>query len=271
MSEYSKKICMCGDPAVGKTSLIRKFVIGKYDESYISTLGTVVSKKTVRTADMNSTTMMLWDISGQKEFKRIHASAFKNAGGGIAVCDATRPETVDHLSTWIESMRNMAGRDLPVVVFVNKADLVNPNSKELSRALELAKDLGCEAFPTSAKTGLNVEEGFMRLANLTTSVTKEERPWHRAVPDDGGPITSPTIFLDYIIDQFCDVFGDEEISMHIVRKQVKDCNVAFENPSLPELNKLMDRFVQLAHEFKGPGASAQLKSKYIKARERIKF
>jgi small GTP-binding protein len=271
MAEFSKKVCLCGDSAVGKTSLIRKFVVGKYDEGYISTLGTVVSKKTVHTLDSSTATLMIWDISGQKEFKRIHASAFKNAGGGVAVCDVTRPETIDHLQVWIETMRNSAGRALPVVVFANKVDLVSKGSHEILKASELAKSLNCEFYVTSAKTGENVDEGFTKLANLITTTTKEERPWHKAVPDDGSPITSPTVFLDYIIDQFCEVFGDEDISMHIVRKQVKDNKINFEKPTVQDLNKLMDRFASLAGDFKGPAASATLKSKYIKARERMKF
>ena len=111
MPEIVRKVCMCGDPNVGKTSLIRRFVHGKYDDEYISTLGTVVTKKSIETNPKGNLTMMIWDISGQNEFKRIHNSAFKNAKGGIAVCDITKPETAENLSDWIRTLRDISGEN----------------------------------------------------------------------------------------------------------------------------------------------------------------
>ena len=91
MQQKISKICIVGDPAVGKTSLIRRFVFDKYDDKYISTLGTKISKKDVLYNDKKiEMTMMIWDVIGQQSFKSIHKSAFKGAKGAFIVCDLTR-------------------------------------------------------------------------------------------------------------------------------------------------------------------------------------
>ena len=100
MPEYQKriikkKICLLGDAAVGKTSLIRRYVMDKYDDEYLSTLGTKVTKKEVEVIDDFNfvefqLTFMLWDVLGQKEFKRIHQAAFQGTKGALIVCDLSR-------------------------------------------------------------------------------------------------------------------------------------------------------------------------------------
>jgi small GTP-binding protein len=270
MPEITKKVCLCGDNGVGKTSLIKRFVVGKYDEGYISTLGTVVSKKSVPTG-YGSTLMMIWDISGQKEFKRIQASAFKNAGGGIAVCDLTRPETAKNLGNWIGTLREHAGDDIPVIVFANKLDLVGVDSDAPEDVLRLSRSLGCVMMGTSAKTGANVEKGFMTLASQITAQVIGDRPWHRAAPDDGGQFENSAALIDYMIDQFCGIFGDEEIGMHIIRKQVRDFKINFENANKADVDKLAERFVALTLEFKGQEAGIMLRSKIGKAKERTNW
>src|SRR2546429_9654034 len=90
------KVCLIGEAAVGKTSLIRRFVLDKFDDKYIQTLGTKVSKKTVESASGGGTggvriEMTVWDITGQKEFRELLKEAyFYDARGLIAVCDVTR-------------------------------------------------------------------------------------------------------------------------------------------------------------------------------------
>lgn len=164
MAELMRKVVLIGDPSVGKTSLVRRYVSGKYDDKYVSTLGTVVSKKTVQKPKSDSSmTMMIWDISGQPEFKRIHASAFKNASGGLAVCDITRMDTCEHLQGWISNFREVAGEDVPVQVLVNKCDLTEDNKQDLVRLNSMLKDVNGDIYLTSAKTGENVENAFRAL------------------------------------------------------------------------------------------------------------
>ena len=90
----SKKICLLGDFAVGKTSLVQRFVYALFDDKYISTIGVKVSRKTVvlpREDEVVELTLMLWDLAGSEEFGRVRASYLRGAVGAVLVCDVTRP------------------------------------------------------------------------------------------------------------------------------------------------------------------------------------
>jgi len=166
-----KKICLLGDPAVGKTSLIHRYVLDKYDDDYISTLGTKVTKKEVEVRDDASMTQfnltfMIWDVLGQKEFKRIHQAAFQGTKAALIVCDLSRWETITALEEWATNLFAVSGK-VPVIFLGNKVDLVEtPNSELIS---QLASRYDAHFYLTSAKTGANVDDAF---ANLGTEVVK---------------------------------------------------------------------------------------------------
>ncbi|UCE80248.1 MAG: GTP-binding protein, partial [Methanobacteriota archaeon] len=94
---YIKKVGLIGDSGVGKTSLIRRYVIDVFDDKYIATIGTKVSKRDIEYKLTDKTvylTLMLWDILGQKDYKKIRAQSLKSSHGVMIVADLTRPETV---------------------------------------------------------------------------------------------------------------------------------------------------------------------------------
>lgn len=168
-----KKICLLGDPAVGKTSLIRKYVMDKYDDEYISTLGTKVTKKELTFIDEATKseinlTLMIWDVLGQKEFKRIHDAAFQGTKGAFIVCDITRFETVASMEDWIYRLLEVSGK-IPIILLANKSDL-SPNP-DVSYLEGVAKTFNAPFYLTSAKTGKNVAEAFF---DLGTKVAKDQ-------------------------------------------------------------------------------------------------
>ena len=105
MKAISKKVCLLGDFAVGKTSLVRRFVLNIFEDRYLSTIGVKVSRKTVVTpgpGDLIELTLMLWDLAGSEEFDQVRASYLRGASGAVLVCDLTRPETQwDFAEPWI--------------------------------------------------------------------------------------------------------------------------------------------------------------------------
>lgn len=104
MNAVSKKVCLLGDFGVGKTSLVRRFVHGLFDDRYLSTVGVKVSRKMVmvpQLADLVEMTMMLWDLAGSEEFDHMRASYLRGAVGAILVCDVARPATVDNLGAYL--------------------------------------------------------------------------------------------------------------------------------------------------------------------------
>ena len=157
-----KKICLIGSFGVGKTSLVSRYVRGIFSEKYLSTVGVMISQKSVSTpvAEM---LLMVWDLAGEDDFHEIRPSFLKGASGMLYVADGTRGDTLSMTREHIERMGEIfAG--IPGVVLLNKRDLSDRWEVTDSDLKELPPDV--DLVRTSAKTGENVEEAFERLVEL---------------------------------------------------------------------------------------------------------
>ncbi|MEE9237543.1 MAG: Rab family GTPase [Thermoplasmata archaeon] len=185
--QMKSKVCLVGEAAVGKTSLIRRFIQDVFDDKYITTLGAKVSKKEflveVPERDLSiNMDMVIWDIMGEKGIRDLLREAFfQGAQGILAVCDLTRYSTLRELDDWIQSVYNVAG-DVATMYVINKVDLKDEimllfGEKEIEMA---AQAFDASYFYTSAKTGENVQLAFQTLAdeivrrNLKADVIKLE-------------------------------------------------------------------------------------------------
>lgn len=175
------KICLVGEAAVGKTSLIRRFVLEDFDDKYIQTLGTKVSKKEIAVppregGDGVKVDMTIWDIMGQKGFRELLKEAyFYGAKGVIAVCDVTRKTTLDDLDDWIEGVYSVTGK-IPIQFMANKWDLKGQAELGEEELVQGTKAYDSPYFFTSAKTGEGVEAAFQNLADRIArdKLTKKE-------------------------------------------------------------------------------------------------
>ncbi len=165
------KVCMVGEAAVGKTSLVRRFVLDLFNEAYAATLGARVTKRELHFQGVEvdkhvRVDMTLWDIMGERFVRdELRESYLLGAQGVIGVADVARPSTLDALETWVEWVRNAVG-EIPVVYSVNKIDLLSelmrrPNDQEIEGLLGM-KDVFW--FYTSAKDGRGVEDVFSAVA-----------------------------------------------------------------------------------------------------------
>ncbi len=170
-----KKICLLGDGAVGKTSLIKKFVDDSFDDKYIKTFGTKVSKKQVvinRPEDEFFLTFLIWDILGQRVHNNLHSTYYKGAAAAFIVCDVTRKETMDKLEDWISVFRGVNDA-APIVLLGNKSDLLDDKGPADAQIKAVADKFNLSYHLTSAKTGADVEESFLELGNeVITSFLK---------------------------------------------------------------------------------------------------
>jgi len=163
-----KKICMVGAFAVGKTSLVSRFVTSVFSERYLSTVGVKIDKKVVE-LDGAEVILVLWDLAGEDEFQAVQASYIRGSSGYLLVVDGTRQSTLDTAATIRERIVEEVG-ELPFVVVLNKSDLTE--EWELGEeAIAKLTARGWTTVRTSAKTGAGVEEAF-RL--LTRAILAED-------------------------------------------------------------------------------------------------
>ena len=157
----ARKICMIGDFAVGKTSLVARFVHSTFGERYLSTVGVKIDTKLVILPSGDALKMVLWDIAGKSEFARIDTSYLRDASGYLLVADGTRPETLDSAAELQAAADAQLGR-VPFVVLLNKADLGERWALSDDRLAALTSR-GWRHSRTSALSGAGVEEAFHRL------------------------------------------------------------------------------------------------------------
>jgi len=166
----TKKICLLGDPAVGKTSLIHRYVYDVFDDKYLSTIGAKITKKTnlveMPDAGLNvELTLLVWDIAGQKMFGNVHQTYYKGAEGCLVVADITRRETFENIVNWISELFKIA-RSVPVLILANKYDLKEQAAISEQEIDEIVGKLGASYLFTSAKTGINVENSFKSISEF---------------------------------------------------------------------------------------------------------
>lgn len=170
MTIYTKKVCLLGDFAVGKTSLVRRFVYDLFEDTYISSIGVKVSRKTVTISATSSApggadvAMMLWDVSSSEEFSRIWDSYLRGTAGAILVCDLLRRETIQHLRGYASDLRKVSPH-APVMIAANKHDLPHEQCM-LDEVAALAREIQAPYLCTSAKTGAQIETIFYQLGQL---------------------------------------------------------------------------------------------------------
>lgn len=182
-ADVTLKISLAGDPAVGKTSLVRRFISKTFDERYVSTLGTRVASLQfpIENPQRPGTTLVvgaaIWDIMGSHDFRTLLKEAFfTNANAVLLVCDRTFPESFYNLPDWYQTVASVAGT-IPVRVLLNKSDLQSPASLSSEEVAKVCESLGWPWFATSAKTGENVELAFRSVAEECLS---KARPALRA-------------------------------------------------------------------------------------------
>lgn len=156
-----KKICMVGAFAVGKTSLVARFVDNIYSDKYLTTVGVKISKKAIYVVDDQEWHLLLWDLAGEDDFMQIRTSYLRGSHGYLLVVDGTRRATLDTAMSIQQRIVGTVG-EIPFVVLFNKSDLTNewelPNG-----ALEELSHKGWPWLKTSAKTGVGVDEAFLTL------------------------------------------------------------------------------------------------------------
>jgi hypothetical protein len=162
-----KKVCMLGTFAVGKTSLVRRFVESIYSDKYHTTVGVKIDKKVVQVGE-SELMLMLWDLEGTESEHELRKSYLRGAAGYLLVADGTRQDTLYKALALQTSVMETLG-PVPFLLLMNKADLSEDWSIS-ERETAALREKGWEVIQTSARTGLGVEDAFHSLAKKLAEV-----------------------------------------------------------------------------------------------------
>ncbi len=166
MAATQKKICMLGAFAVGKTSLVQRFVDGLFSEKYLTTVGVKIDRKVVAVEARGDVNLILWDLQGEDDFNNLRATYLRGASGHLIVADGTRGAT---LETAIR-LRDLAAEmtpGAPCLLVVNKSDLRSSWEIDDKQLSALSEDGWCW-LTTSALNAEGVEAAFEKIAAMVT-------------------------------------------------------------------------------------------------------
>jgi len=267
MEEIKKNIILLGDGAVGKTSLIRRFVLDQFNDNYIATIGTKITKKELE-IDFNNTkfrvVLMIWDLTGQKDYGLTQSLSMRNIDGALLVSDLTRKETLANLQGYWVPKTIVSRGHIPMVFLGNKADLEGELAYGIDEINKVAKQ--CQAFGTSetqsfltsAKTGDNIETAFELLAKILVD-TMALKPTPEG--QESYEVNNLANIVDQITADFSDLYGGIVPATPIVKHQMELSGLDPKDPDKITLERFINRIAEIEGRLLKPHDVADRKAR----------
>merc|ERR1711871_743890 len=164
MYDYIFKYIIVGDMGVGKSCLLHQFTEQKFLPDSSHTIGVEFGMRMIETMG-KTVKLQIWDTAGQERFRAVTRNYYRGAAGALLVYDVTRRSTYQNLSTWLsDARRHLTNPNTVIMLVGNKTDLAKQRQVTFEEASKFAEENGLIFIETSAKTGENVEETFLRTA-----------------------------------------------------------------------------------------------------------
>jgi len=160
---FQFKLVLLGESAVGKSSLVLRFVKGQFLDYQESTIGAAFLTQTVC---LNDTTVKfeIWDTAGQERYHSLAPMYYRGAQAAIVVYDITNYDSFDRAKKWVKELQRQGNPNIVIALAGNKVDLASKRKIEVEEAQAYADENGILFMETSAKTAANVNELFVAIA-----------------------------------------------------------------------------------------------------------
>ncbi|PFH52325.1 hypothetical protein AMATHDRAFT_57390 [Amanita thiersii Skay4041] len=162
--QYQFKLVLLGESAVGKSSLVLRFVKDQFDDYRESTIGAAFLTQTVTLEDQTTVKFEIWDTAGQERYKSLAPMYYRNANCAVVVYDITQTASLEKARTWIRELQRQADPSIVIALCGNKLDLAARRQVSQEEAKKYADEEGLMWMETSAKTGEGVAEVFTAIA-----------------------------------------------------------------------------------------------------------
>lgn len=157
------KLVFLGEQAVGKTSIITRFMYDTFDNNYQATIGIDFLSKTLYLEE-RAVRLQLWDTAGQERFRSLIPSYIRDSSAAVVVYDISNRASFINTTKWIEDVRAERGKDVVIALVGNKTDLSDRRQVSPEEGEQKAREQGILFIETSAKAGHNVKSLFRKLA-----------------------------------------------------------------------------------------------------------
>jgi len=158
------KLVLLGESAVGKSSLVLRFVKDQFDDYRESTIGAAFLTQTVTLEDSTSVKFEIWDTAGQERYKSLAPMYYRNANCAVVVYDITQSASLEKARNWIRELQRQADPSIVIALCGNKTDLSSMRQVSQEEAQKYAEEEGLMWAETSAKTGEGVSDIFTAIA-----------------------------------------------------------------------------------------------------------
>jgi small GTP-binding protein len=179
---YRGKVILCGDPHVGKSSLLAQYVENQFSENYIATVGAnflikeidlsqIVNKLKINNPNLREDIenkgfkLYFWDIGGQPDKLFSNEYYFVQAVGAFIIYDILNRNSFENIDFWFQKVKDLSG-EIPIIILGNKIDKDIERTVSFEEAEKKAKRFGVDCIETSAKSNENVDIAFESLAVL---------------------------------------------------------------------------------------------------------
>lgn len=172
MKEYIAKVIVCGDPNVGKTSIVLRYTNNAFKRTYLPSIGVNICEKTTFTKTLSgedyTSKFVLFDIAGQNKFMMMRKHFYAGADAALLIFDLTKSNSFKSIPEWYKDIKKYlpSVENLPTFIIGNKNDLTDQREITKEEIDKLKEKLNLEYFETSAKTGNNVKLVFQKIADF---------------------------------------------------------------------------------------------------------
>ena len=157
--DYSFKIIVLGDCAVGKSNILSKYSKNIFNKSSKSTIGVELITKFFK-YDGKIIKINIWDTAGQERFSSMITTYYKGAKGALLVYDITRKNTFDNVDNWLKELISINSSNICVILIGNKSDLSLLRKVKKEKAQEKADKYGIKFYETSALDSSNIKHAM---------------------------------------------------------------------------------------------------------------
>lgn len=166
--DFLFKFLVIGSAGTGKSCILHQFIEGKFKQDSSHTIGVEFGSKVVNVGG-KSVKLQIWDTAGQERFRSVTRSYYRGAAGALLVYDISSRETYNSLTNWLTDARTLASPNIVIILIGNKKDLDNDREVTFLEASRFAQENELMFLETSALTGENVEEAFLKCSRTILS------------------------------------------------------------------------------------------------------